>query len=180
MWPFKRKHQLPQLPPTTAASAAPVDPSPYQILGTVLGQIAETNLNAMAKLSELTTQMVETRAQDALALGRKVGGKMRAKSAKRTATGKYVKRCRLCANPLISDPTSDEITTHYAHMSNPRTVEKEPPRRREPVEEPLQIGEHEITHDAAGNEIHECPTCSGSLAPGQTHVHVQPSPQSLN
>jgi hypothetical protein len=72
-------------------------------------------LGAMGDFIQLVSQIASERA--AVALGRR-GGQRRAANAKRDKRGRMLparKRCRLCANPLLGDPSLAELEEHFKH-----------------------------------------------------------------
>jgi len=159
-----------QLPASTAP--APID------LTSAIESLFVKAAEAQAKLFESLTRMNAEMLQQAIGVQQKaqkrIGGMLRARTAKRAANGRMV-QCRLCSNPAIADPTADEIMAHTSHRGGPRPGPDDPPREPEP-EFPyavrngavhVDVPESAVQTDAQGNEVIECASC----AKGIHHTH---------
>jgi hypothetical protein len=99
-------------------------------------------------------------------------GKIRARTGKRDAKGRMQANCRLCANPMISDPTSAEIVNHSVHRAggNVKVTEKNGTLF-------AHVQENDVLTRPDGDlQVEDdCETCGGkhptSDHPGGEHVH---------
>lgn len=83
----------------------------------------------------------------------KRGGERRASAANRGKNGRFEKgvRCRLCANPMIKDPTVEEVKAHATHESGH-----------------LYATDEQLQTRPDGQEVIECPDCAAGT-PGHSH-----------
>jgi hypothetical protein len=100
------------------AVAAP-DPTPLlTALETGVAGIVAAQLKMAEFFGTFVTQLADISSKRAAQVLGSRGGKKSAEGRKRDQKGRFGKgdfACRLCVNPLISNPTIPEITAHQAH-----------------------------------------------------------------
>jgi hypothetical protein len=163
---FSRRQQPPPLPPAA--------PAPQIDLASLLQIAVVDGVKAALEVANASHQL----AMDTLKVGqdirekqhRRLGGKIRAKTGKRVG-GRFISNCRLCKNPMIGDPSIDEIVKHSSHGAAEAEALRElpPPRReRDAVRDPIPV---EIQTDPrTGDEVIECESCGTPHAQGE-HVN---------
>ncbi len=93
-------------------------------------------------------------------------GKRRAKTARRAPNGRMMRNaCRLCDDPMLVDPSKDEIDEHMKHRH--RRAQSAPPRGSNEITYSeradsivAEVPAHLVQTDAQGNEVVECSACA--------------------
>jgi len=161
---FTRRQQQPNQPPPPSSPAppAPIDFNAAMQIFAVDAVKAQTEFASMQhqhvkELVELNAEITRNLVRTG---GKRLGGKVRAKTAKRDAHGRMIAECRLCHNSGILDPTVDEIKRHATHAAP-----------RPPVESPMEPIPVQIQTDPrTGDEVIECEACGKPHAEGE-HVN---------
>ena len=155
----RRQQQSNPHPPSPPAPPAPQDLNAALQIFAVESVKAQTEFASMQhqhvkELVELNAEITRNLVRTG---GKRLGGKVRAKTAKRDARGRMRADCRLCENPAITDPTADEIKRHATHATTPPP----PPEARERI--PVEIQ----TDPRTGDEVIECEACGKPHAEGE-------------
>jgi hypothetical protein len=157
-------------PPAPPASPAGIDFAAALEIFAVKAVEKQTEFAAMQH--QQTLELVNLNAEIARNMvrtgGKRLGGKVRAKTAKRDSRGRMRPDCRLCENAAITDPTADEIRRHMTHDGRPRI---EAPRETasanlngfQPVPVEIQIDPR------TGDEVIECEACGANGQHDHSH-----------
>lgn len=157
-----------RLPRLFRSSPLPSLPAPYlpepvnlnQALELVLVNAVKSQAETAAAITQAVTSSLSTLSEiQASVFTRrrlKRGGERRAAGANRGKNGRFERgsRCRLCVNPMLKDPTVEEVRAHATHDSGN-----------------LYATDDKIETRSDGAEVIECPDCAAHT-PGHTHqVH---------
>lgn len=105
---------LPQVQQLIASTLDPKKLDLGQALEIALVKSVDASGNAQEKTASMLFQFMDRAADMAFRRSRQPGGRARARSALRKS-GRFARSCRLCANPMIADPSVDEILEHSKH-----------------------------------------------------------------
>lgn len=154
---------------------APTPPAPRVNLDnaveTVLVKSMEAQGNMFERMQRLNIENAELAMEAIQRNGFRRAGRKRANTAARTKTGTFRKNCRICDDPMVSDPTPAEIIAHSQH----RTRSKRPENFPVAVEDKgdhleAHVDERAIQVGPDGIEQIECPDCGHNHA-GAEHHH---------
>lgn len=161
---FSRRQQ----PENSSLPAPPAPPAALDLnkaLDVFAVKAVEKQTEFAAMMHQQTLELVQLNAEITRNLvrtgGKRLGGKVRAKTAKRDARGRMRPDCRLCENAAITDPSADEIRAHMSHGIAAPPPPPPPARERIPVE---------ILTTSDGDEVVECESCGASHEHGQ-HIN---------
>lgn len=153
---FSRRQQ--HTDQSAALPAPPAKPAALDLnaaLDVFAVKAVEKQTEFAAMMHQQTLELVQLNAEITRNLvrtgGKRLGGRVRAKTAKRDARGRMRADCRLCENPSIVDPTADEIIRHATHSQRP------------PERIPVKIE----TDPRTGDEVIECENCGTPHPEGQ-------------
>lgn len=105
----------PSFPPMPPPSNAPLDLN--AAMETILVKSMDSQAGMLERINKLNAENA-TLAVDLLTRrGAIRAGKARAAKGRRDSKGRMASNCRLCANPMIHDPTSAEIISHSVHRA---------------------------------------------------------------
>lgn len=170
----KAHSHVPAMPPP-----APVDLN--HALETVLVKAMDSQAGMMERMQKLNVENAQLAIEGVQRRRYSKGGSKRAATAGRGGSGKFLRDCRLCLDPMISDPTTAEIIEHSSH----RLRRKRETERPEPAPRQLEIkyedrGDHIeaqvpeglVVTGQDGIEQVECPDCGPGGHYGRPHQHV--------
>jgi len=156
---FSRRQQPVDQPPPPSSPANPAHALDINAaLETILVGGLKSSMDVVIALRQQAMDEIKLAQEMRTNMSRRLGGKVRAKTAKRTAQGTMMANCRLCHNPSITDPTAEEIRAHMNHAA-PR-----PPAASPPIPVQIQIDPR------TGDEVIECEACGTPHAEG-AHVN---------
>lgn len=164
---FGRKKLLERIAALEAALSQAV-PEKAPPVDAALAAFATAAIDSRAKELESMGGFLRTLSEIGAERAARAMGKRRASNAKRQSNGRFLPNpgsqkkasCRLCRDPMLRDPTIDEIKAHATHndvtMTSPGiTYTHEPDRIVAHVPEGM------IETNADGAEVVECPECGG-------------------
>jgi hypothetical protein len=151
---FSRRQQHTDQPPPPSTPAQPAQVFDVNAaLETILVGGLKSSMDVVIALRQQAMEEIKLAQEMRTNMSRRLGGKVRAKTAKRSGDGKMRADCRLCENENISNPTADEIRKHATHAVRPQ-----------PKFEPVPV---EIQRTQGGDEVIECESCGTSHAHGE-------------
>lgn len=123
---------------------------------TILVKGMNSQMELLSRINNLMVENVQLVASMQTRVARRTGGRIRSRTGTRGTDGQMKANCRLCKDPMLTDPTATEIVEHATHR--PPTY-LSPPKRRAPKPARPEISETEIIRAPDGAEITECQDC---------------------
>lgn len=156
---FSRRQQASESPPPPSPPAHPAQQIDINAaLETILVGGLKSSMDVVIALRQQAMDEIKLAQEMRTNMSRRLGGKVRAKTAKRDATGKMRHDCRLCDNASIGDPSVVEIRAHAGHGRQSATP---PAARFEPTPVKIEVDPR------TGDEVIECESCGTPHEQGQ-------------
>ena len=132
---------------------------------TVLVRAVEGQASMFERIMKLNTENAAMAADMLVRDRNRRAGRTRAKGALRSRDGIFKRNCRLCQNPMISDPTVAEVVAHAGHRvgADHRVTESNGAVN-------LHVNESEVDGENKDRIEDSCPTCGGQHPAGQGHL----------